>query len=150
MNHIPMWFLQSSGLGMRLSLKAYVNGILSLSRTPAPVRMFSLLSPRVFRRKLLMISPSLYEGMRGRTKEARKDVPLPKHQLSEGVAKVVRQSRFAIRLKDVNEWVRKRGSRRPWHSYDAEPSDSVASYLFEMLVSSLNVMWTGIPSASAQ
>lgn len=60
-----------------------------------------------------MRSPSLHEGMRGRTRERREDIPLPNHQLSEGVAKVVRQARFAIRLRDVNEWVRECGSRRP-------------------------------------
>ena len=76
----------------------------------------------MFRRKLLIISPSLHESVRGWVAEGRKDIPLPNHQLSEGVAQVVSQPRLAIRVRDVDEWVRKCGSRRPRDSYSEAQS----------------------------
>lgn len=56
----PMWFIQSSGLGMSAGLMQYVHGTRSRSTIPGPVRRLSLCSPNVFFRNAFTTSPILH------------------------------------------------------------------------------------------
>jgi hypothetical protein len=55
--HIPICSFQSFGIGRRLSLQQYVQGIFSISSTPAPCELVNFSSPSIFFRKELMTGP---------------------------------------------------------------------------------------------
>jgi hypothetical protein len=94
----------------REGLMQYVQGTFNLSANPGPDRRDRGLSPKVFVRNLLTISPMLVIIIIARKIyciNVNACLPLPCQHLSEGITEIVGKPILSIGFLDIDKWVGK-------------------------------------------
>jgi hypothetical protein len=94
----------------REGLMQYVQGTFNLSANPGPDRRDRGLSPKVFVRNLLTISPMLVIIIMARKIyciNVNACLPLPCQHLSEGITEIVGEPILSIGFLDIDKWVGK-------------------------------------------